>query len=103
MDGKPQWEFLASMITARASHAIAILPDGSLWITGGYKDTNSGALKSTEIINLDGTISEGMVYLPYERMGHCSLTLHDGRIMIIGGMIGKTMKKNVWIFNSKNL
>ena len=37
MNGKPKWEFLASMITARASHAIATLPDGSLWITGKTK------------------------------------------------------------------
>ena len=44
MDGNPRWEYLASMITARASHAIATLPDGSLWITGT-------AIKNTKLYN----------------------------------------------------
>ena len=36
VDGKPQWESnpSISMLKARANHAIATLPDGSLWITG---------------------------------------------------------------------
>ena len=36
VDGKPQWESnpSISMLEPRANHAIATLPDGSLWITG---------------------------------------------------------------------
>ena len=56
-------------------------------------------MKSTEVINSDGTISKGED-LPYSLQGHCMLTLHDGRIMIIGGSSGdKTGKTAVNFFD----
>ena len=45
---------------------------------------NSGALASTEMVKQDGTISYGTP-LPAARYGHCMVTLHDGRVMILGG------------------
>ena len=45
---------------------------------------NSGFLASTELVSQDGTISYGTP-LPAARYGHCMVTLHDGRVMILGG------------------
>ena len=44
---------------------------------------NSGSLASTELVSQDGTISYGTP-LPAPRMFHCMVTLHDGRVMILG-------------------
>ena len=47
-----------------------------------------------------GTISYG-TSLKYSLTAHCMVTLHDGRIMILGGFSPSTSHENkVWIFNS---
>ena len=47
-----------------------------------------------------GNISYG-TSLPYSLTAHCMVTLHDGRIMILGGFSPSTThEKKVWIFNS---
>ena len=46
--------------------------------------TNSFAVTNTSLfIHLDGTQSVGPT-LPIEVEEHCSVTLHDGRIMMLG-------------------
>ena len=41
-------------------------------------------LASTELVKKDGTISVGPP-LPEAQEDHCMVTLHDGRVMILGG------------------
>ena len=52
---------------------------------------NSGALASTEIVRKNGTISVGTP-LPAARSSHCMVTLHDGKVMIIGANFPTSLK-----------
>ena len=53
----------------------------------GDANTERGDLANTELVSQDGTISYGTP-LPAPRTGHCMVTLHDGRVMILGGSWG---------------
>ena len=79
------WKQHAIMIQARYLHASVVL-DKSLWITGGGYQAGNGLdrFKSTEFVHGDGTVTLGPD-LPTARSGHCMVTLHDGKVMIIGG------------------
>ena len=79
------WKQHAIMNQARYLHASVPL-DNSLWITGGGYQAGNGLdiFKSTEFVHGDGTVTIGPD-LPTARYGHCMVTLHDGKVMIIGG------------------
>jgi len=62
------WKKLSSMQTAR-NDAKAVALDGALWVTGG-DDRKYDALKSTEIMYLNGTVKAGPE-LPEAISGHC--------------------------------
>ena len=51
---------------------------------GLKKNSDNVKLASTELVSQDETISEGTP-LPVARASHCMVTLHDGRVMILGG------------------
>ena len=74
------WKQHAIMNHARDVPASVVL-DKSLWVTGGW---GGSRLKSTEFVHGDGTVTMGPD-LPTARSGHCMVTLHDGKVMIIGG------------------
>ena len=74
------WKQHAIMNHARDVPASVVL-DKSLWVTGGW---GGSRLKSTEFVRGDGTVTMGPD-LPTARSGHCMVTLHDGKVMIIGG------------------
>jgi len=90
------WELLAKMTTPRTNWPIAVI-NGTLFAAGGY---NGGSLSSTEYIYSDGTVAPGP-NLPNSKNNHCSVTLHDGRVMIIGSNSYDQPKK-VLIFNPKD-
>ena len=54
-------------------------------------------LASSEYIYSNGTVAEGPT-MPTERTGHCSITLHDGKVMLIGGY-PLSNSKNVLVFD----
>ena len=66
----------------------------ALWVLGGT------GLNSTEYIYANGTVVAGP-NLPTANHGHCSVTLHDGKIMIIGGYKFRQLN-TVLIFSPKN-
>merc|ERR1719278_170483 len=65
----------------------------ALFISGGY-DGNSN-LASTEFIHADGSVTSGPS-LPVARYGHCMVTLHDSKVIIIGG---NPSNKNVLVYD----
>ena len=77
-----RWNVVANIKNDRYNHA-AVAIAKRLWITGG--DTNGPFLASTEYIHLDGTVQQGPD-LPFATAQHCMVTLHDGRVMVIGGV-----------------
>ena len=57
-------------------------------------------LASSEYIYSNGTVAEGPT-MPFGRQYHCSVTLHDGKVMLIGGL-SKQMSmgnRNVMVFD----
>ena len=73
------WNFHGNMKHTRYHHASTVV-DGTLMVTEGYSD----GYHSTEYIGADGSALSGQ-NLPGGRYGHRAVTLHDNRVMIIGG------------------
>ena len=88
------WKLHANMNSKRHSHAAAVIND-VLFISGGYYN---GQLASTEFINANGTVTSG-TSLPLARQGHCMVTLHDGKVMILGAESPYSLTKNVVVFD----
>jgi len=91
-----EWTLFGNLNSSRIYHASALL-NGDLWMTGGYNSDNV-RLASTELVRQDETISDGTL-LPVARSNHCMVTLHDGRVMILGGI---PYSKNVLIFDASD-
>ena len=84
------WKLRANLKRKRRLHSSVVM-NGALWVLGGFND-NNGNLDTTEYIHANGTVVPGP-NLPTERFGHCSATLHDGRVMIIGGYSSSPLKE----------
>ena len=76
------WTLLANMAVSRRNAAAAVV-NGALWVTGGYNTADS-YLASSEFIFPNGTTSDGPD-IPEDRIKHCMVTMHDGRVMLLGG------------------
>jgi hypothetical protein len=83
------------MKSQRSSHASTVV-NNALFITGG--DDDSSTLATTEYIYANGTVQSGP-NLPEARYGHCSVTLHDGKVMILGAIIPLSLYRNVIIMD----
>ncbi|MFC0111966.1 Kelch repeat-containing protein [Kibdelosporangium aridum] len=81
-----KWSKPASLGTARQLHAMALLPDGKVLITGGISAPGRPALDTAEIFDpekntwtaVDNKMSTG-------RWGHSAVALDGGQILIAGG------------------
>ena len=58
----------------------------------------SSRLATTEYIYANGTVQSGP-NLPEARSGHCSVTLHDGKVMILGADYPSSLRRNVIIMD----
>ena len=73
----------------------------SLWVTGGYNDSD-GHLKSTEIIQRDGTIVAGPD-LPVALQCHTITAIReDEKYMLIGGYSGQYHKSTYYHYKTSN-
>merc|ERR1719483_1483503 len=84
------------MKSRRSNHAATVIQD-ALFISGGYDDS-SNDLASTEFIHANGSVTSGP-NLPVARNSHCMVTLHDSKVIIIGGYPSSLLEKNVLVFN----
>ena len=91
------WKCHAYLKRRRRLHSSVVM-NGALWVLGGYNDRQS--LDTTEYIHANGTVVAGP-NLPAAIHGHCSVTLHDGKIMIMGGYLYFAIN-TVQIFSPKN-
>ena len=69
----------------------------ALFITGGV-DGSYNHIATTEYIYANGTVQSGP-NLPEARSGHCSVTLHDGKVMILGADSPSSLRRNVIIMD----
>ena len=79
------WSLHCTMTVRRSQHAATVIHD-TLFISGGNSgnSTHYSTLASTEFIHANGSVTSGP-NLPEARRGHCMVTLHDSKVMIIGG------------------
>ena len=89
------WKRHSSMTSRRNGHASTVVKN-SLFITGGHD--SSSRLVTTEYIYADGTAQRGP-NLPEAIYGHCSVTLHDGKVMILGADFRSSLERNVIIMD----
>ena len=89
---KNSWKFHCSLMSKRSHHGFTVLKD-ALFITGGYYGS---FLASSEYIYANGTVESGP-NLPEARHEQCMVTLHDGKVMILGA--GSSLRKNVMILD----
>ena len=95
----------ASNMNSKRKNAATIQKNQSLWITGGY-DSFKGKLKSTELIQRDGTIIAGPD-LPVAVRNHAIVDQHDDTYMLIGGFTddgynSKAASKATYVYNGKS-
>ena len=85
----------AKLKNKRKNHSSVVINE-ALWVLGGH------GLNSTEYIYVNGTVVAGP-NLPVIISGHCSVTLNDGKVMIIGGSSSLIPKlRSVLIFSPNN-
>jgi hypothetical protein len=74
------------MTTGRFSHTAALLPDGTVLITGGRFDGRSNEVNTTgELYNPAAGVFFGAGNMVSGRVSHQATLLNDGRVLITGG------------------
>jgi hypothetical protein len=91
-----QWTLAAAMNAPRAQACSAILPDGSMLVTGGVG--SSGPVNTAEIYGTGGafTVTSPM---SQARAGAACATLLDGTVLVMGGDDGTGALSTAEIFN----
>jgi hypothetical protein len=89
------WKWHSSMKSRRSLHVSTVVKN-ALFITGGWDGSRD--LATTEYIYANGTVQSGP-NLPEARWGHCSVTLHDGKVMILGAGLLSSLYRNVIIMD----
>jgi hypothetical protein len=95
------------LVYARARHRATRLIDGRVLVTGGENDGPLGrVLNSAELFdpstlqwNLSSSLGAGNNGMNYERYGHTSTLLQDGRVLITGGADNHKIMNVAEIYN----
>ena len=79
--------------TERSSASAVVLPNGELWIQGGWDGNNR--LSTTETISLEG--SQTGMELEKGIYGHCSMMINATTAFITGGWRGSSTKETYFV------
>ncbi|MHC4780609.1 MAG: Ig-like domain-containing protein, partial [Planctomycetota bacterium] len=98
------------MVFARARHRMTRLIDGRVLATGGENDSPLGrVLRSAELFDpatyqwtLSNSLGTGINGMNFERYGHTSTLLKDGRVLIAGGTDNHKVLNLAEIYNPKH-
>jgi len=88
--GSGSWTAIGSMTEARSGHTATVLPDGTVLVTGGYRNDTGGTrlLASAELYDPSSgswTVTQSMIEA---RMGHTATLLPNGTVLVEGGSDG---------------
>jgi hypothetical protein len=78
----------AKLSQPRSRGASVVLNNTTLWLTGGWLEESTELTKSTEFVQLTGTIPGPD--LPFEVSAHCLVLLNDTTALLIGGQYPNT-------------
>jgi len=93
-----KWEIFGDLTDAKGYHDSAILPNGNLWVTGGYNVNYH--LSSTDIIDQDFNVKQGPE-LPFTVSDHCIVNWNISHMLLTGGD-GGSFRRNTWYFDLQN-
>jgi streptogramin lyase len=80
------WSATGSMLNVRQSPAWSVLPDGRVFVTGGFFATcTSSVLATSEIYDPATGAWSSAASMPMPRAGADAVTLGDGRVLVVGG------------------
>jgi hypothetical protein len=82
------WSPAGALLTRRQNHTATLLADGTILVTGGFREDGVRFLADCEIYDPVTMTSRSATPLPRERMDHQALLLNDGRVLVTGGRIG---------------
>jgi hypothetical protein len=74
------------MAVPRESHAAALLPDGTVLVSGGMSREEGDFFNTTEIYDPDTRSFLPGPQMQSRRAGHTSTVLSDGRVLLTGGV-----------------
>lgn len=92
------WDTAANMTTPRSSHTATLLPDGKVFVTGGYPGTGY-ALSSCEIYDPSTDTWDTAAPMSVPRYRHLAIALNDDSLLIVGGRRGNadgTTTMHLW-------
>jgi len=90
------------MLTYRGSHSAALLNDGKVLLTGGMsKYANSAILDTAEVYDPATGKFTATGKMLVKRRWHQSITLTNGKVLIVGGDLGTGYHKSAELYDPK--
>ena len=80
------WTAYPPMTLPRAWPEVVVLPDGNIFVTGGY--STFGPTATTEIFDVDDGLWKAGPTMAVKRVGHTATLLGDGKVLVTGGETG---------------
>jgi hypothetical protein len=88
------WSPAGRLLQARKEHAVTLLADGRVLVTGGLSDDASSPnrpILTAELYDAAARESRWTTQMPRERVRHKTLLLQDGRVALFGGALSTTI------------
>lgn len=83
-----RWSEAPPLSVPRTQHTATLLPDGRVLVVGGFhgRDLDGETLASAEIYNPRTNGWAPAPAMTFRRAGHTATLLHDGRVLVLGGI-----------------
>lgn len=93
------WNPIPDMSVARTVHTGTVLPDGRVFVVGGYTGTEAGATSTAEIYNPSTNSWTSASAMSVRRYGHTAALLSDGKVLVAGGVDGSNFFSTTEVYD----